>query len=108
MLARFALGASITAALSALLLAGCSEGPAAPSNEDAQAVPEVNVVELQPAPASVICELPGRISPIRIAQVRARVSGIVVSRNFMQGSDVNAGAALDELARRTFEIDLSS
>src|ERR1700721_18268 len=33
MLARFALGASITAALSALLLAGCSEGPAASSNE---------------------------------------------------------------------------
>jgi membrane fusion protein, multidrug efflux system len=108
MLARFALGASITAALSALLLAGCSEGPAAPSNEDAQAVPEVNVVELQPAPASVIRELPGRISPIRIAQVRARVSGIVVSRNFMQGSDVNAGDVLYELDARPFEIDLDS
>jgi len=108
MLARFALGASITAALSALLLTGCSEGPAAPSGEDAPAVPEVNVVELQPAPASVIRELPGRISPTRIAQVRARVSGIVVSRNFTQGSDVNAGDVLYELDARPFEIDLDS
>jgi membrane fusion protein (multidrug efflux system) len=108
MLARFALGASITAALSALLLTGCSEGPAAPSGEDAPAVPEVSVVELQPAPASVIRELPGRISPMRIAQVRARVSGIVVSRNFTQGSDVNAGDVLYELDARPFEIDLDS
>jgi membrane fusion protein (multidrug efflux system) len=108
MLARFALGASITAALSALLLTGCSEGPAAPSGEDAPAVPEVSVVELQPAPASVIRELPGRISPTRIAQVRARVSGIVVSRNFTQGSDVNAGDVLYELDARPFEIDLDS
>jgi membrane fusion protein (multidrug efflux system) len=108
MLARFALGASITAALSALLLTGCSEGPAAPSGEDAPAVPEVSVVELQPAPASVIRELPGRISPMRIAQVRARVSGIVVSRNFTQGSDVNVGDVLYELDARPFEIDLDS
>jgi membrane fusion protein, multidrug efflux system len=108
MLARFALGASITAALSALLLTGCSEGPAAPSGEDAPAVPEVSVVELQPAPTSVIRELPGRISPMRIAQVRARVSGIVVSRNFTQGSDVNAGDVLYELDARPFEIDLDS
>jgi membrane fusion protein, multidrug efflux system len=108
MLARFALGASTTAALSALLLTGCSEGPAAPGGEDAPAVPEVSVVELQPAPASVIRELPGRISPMRIAQVRARVSGIVVSRNFTQGSDVNAGDILYELDARPFEIDLDS
>jgi membrane fusion protein (multidrug efflux system) len=108
MLARFALGASIAAALSALLLTGCSEGPAAPSGEDAPAVPEVSVVELQPAPASVIRELPGRISPMRIAQVRARVSGIVVSRNFTQGSDVNVGDVLYELDARPFEIDLDS
>jgi membrane fusion protein, multidrug efflux system len=106
MLARFALGAGITTALATLLVAACSEGPAAPGGEDAQPVPEVSVVELLPAPASVIRELPGRISPTRIAQVRARVSGIVVSRNFTQGGDVNAGDVLYELDARPFEIDL--
>ncbi len=107
MLARFALAAGIATALS-LLLTGCSEGPAAPSSENAQTVPEVSVVELQPAPVSVIRELPGRISPTRIAQVRARVSGIVVSRNFTQGSDVKAGDILYQLDARPFEIDLDS
>ena len=108
MTARSVLHNSVMALLFAGLLTGCSEGPAAPSGEDAPAVPEVSVVELQPAPASVIRELPGRISPTRIAQVRARVSGIVVSRNFTQGSDVNAGDVLYELDARPFEIDLDS
>ena len=88
------------------MLAGCSEGPAAPSGEDIPAVPEVSVVELQPAPLAVIRELPGRIAPTRIAEVRARVSGIVVSRNFEQGSDVKAGDVLYELDARPFEIDV--
>ena len=73
------------------MLAGCWEGPTAPSGEHTPAVPEVSVVELQPVPLAVVRELPGRIAPTRIAEVRARVSGIVVSRNFEQGSDVKAG-----------------
>ena len=108
MFACFALRGSVAALLFAWLLAGCSEGPAAPSGEDTPTVPEVSVVELQPAPLAVIRELPGRISPTRIAEVRARVSGIVVSRNFRQGSDVKAGDVLYELDARPFEIDLDS
>src|SRR5215469_7647241 len=98
----------VPALLLALLIAGCSEGPAAPSGEEAPTVPEVSVVELQPSPLAVIRELPGRISPTRIAEVRARVSGIVVSRTFKQGGDVKAGDVLYELDDRPFEIDLVS
>ena len=47
------------------LLAGCSEGPAAPSSEDSPAVPEVSVAELQPAPLAVIRELPRRNEKVR-------------------------------------------
>jgi hypothetical protein len=67
------------ALLFAGLLAGCTEGPASPSSEDSLSVPEVSVVELQPAPLAVIRELPGRVAPTRIAEVRARVPGIVVT-----------------------------
>jgi membrane fusion protein (multidrug efflux system) len=63
---------------------------------------------LQPAPLAVIRELPGRIAPTRIAEVRARVSGIVVNRNFEQGSDVKAGDVLYELDARPFEIDVDA
>ena len=51
--------------------------------------------------------MPGRIAPTRIAEVRARVSGIVVNRNFEQGTDVKAGDVLYELDARPFEIDVS-
>jgi len=108
MTARSVLHNSVMALLFAGLLAGCSEGPASPSSEDSLSVPEVSVVELQPAPLAVIRELPGRIAPTRIAEVRARVSGIVVNRNFEQGSDVKAGDVLYELDARPFEIDVDA
>jgi len=91
-----------------LLLSACSEGPAASSSQDSPVIPEVSVVELQPAALAVFRELPGRIAPTRIAEVRARVSGIVVNRNFEQGSDVRAGDVLYELDARPFEIELAS
>jgi membrane fusion protein, multidrug efflux system len=108
MTTRLVLHQSLAALLLAGLLAGCSEGPAAPSGEDTLAIPEVSIVELQPAPLAVIRDLPGRIAPTRIAEVRARVSGIVVSRNFEQGSDVKAGDVLYELDARPFEIDVEA
>ena len=108
MTARSLLHNSVMALLFAGLLAGCTEGPASPSSEDSLSVPEVSVVELQPAPLAVIRELPGRIAPTRIAEVRARVSGIVVNRNFEQGSDVKAGDVLYELDARPFEIDVDA
>jgi membrane fusion protein, multidrug efflux system len=109
---KMTIGLMLHQSLAALVLAGmlaaCSEGPAAPSSEDTLAVSEVSIVELQPAPLAVIRDLPGRIAPTRIAEVRARVSGIVVSRNFEQGSDVKAGDVLYELDARPFEIDVEA
>jgi membrane fusion protein (multidrug efflux system) len=91
----------------ALMLAACTEGPAAPAAETPPPQ-EVSVLELQPAPHPVIRELPGRIAPTRIAEVRARVSGIVVNRNFEQGSDVKAGDVLYELDAEPFRIELNA
>lgn len=91
------------ATLVCLALAACSEGPAAPSATTPQ---EVGVLSLEPAKLPIIRELPGRIAPTRIAEVRARVSGIVVSRNFEQGSEVKAGDVLYRLDAEPFEIEL--
>ncbi len=92
--------------LVATALSACSEGPAAPRTE---VVPQaVSFVAIQPAPVRVIRELPGRLAPTRIAEVRARVSGIVVSRNFEQGSDVKAGDVLYRLDAAPFEIELKA
>lgn len=87
----FHLVAGITLAAS-LGLAGCGEArPPAPVTQ------EVGVVTVQPRPVALTTELPGRVSPVRIAELRARVDGIVLKRAFTEGSDVCAGQLLYQI-----------
>lgn len=55
---------------------------------------EVSVITIKQAALGVTNELPGRLESSRIAEVRARVPGIVLKRTFREGSDVKAGATL--------------
>jgi membrane fusion protein (multidrug efflux system) len=55
---------------------------------------EVGVVTLSPTPVTLTRELPGRTSAFRVAEVRARVNGIVLKRRFVEGSDVKEGQVL--------------
>ncbi len=55
---------------------------------------EVGVVTLAPTAVTLTQELPGRISAFRVAEVRARVNGIVVKRLFTEGSEVREGQPL--------------
>ncbi len=79
------------ALLSAAALAACGSRGAAPP---APAPVEVGVVTIVPAPVTLTRELPGRTSPFRVAEVRARVNGIVQKRLFAEGSDVKEGQKL--------------
>jgi membrane fusion protein (multidrug efflux system) len=74
----------------ALLAAGCGEKPPAMAPH----TPEVGVVTLAPAAVPVVAELTGRTSAFLDAQVRARVDGIVLRREFTEGSVVRAGQRL--------------
>lgn len=74
-----------------VLLSACSEKPAA--DTQGMKVP-VSVVELQPKATTVYTELPGRVEAIEDAQIRARVTGIVTSIEFQQGSKVKEGDLL--------------
>lgn len=73
------------------LLAACNEAPQAPQQE--MKVP-VSVVEVQPRSVVIDTELPGRVHAIEDAEIRARVTGIVQSIEFEQGSEVHAGQKL--------------
>jgi membrane fusion protein (multidrug efflux system) len=42
-------------------------------------------------------ELPGRIDALRVAEIRARVSGILLKRTFEEGADVKAGDILFQI-----------
>ena len=70
------------------LLAGCNEPIAATAAAKPQE-PEVGTFTVRPQSRALVRELPGRIAPTRVSEVRARVSGIVVERLFQQGTEVN-------------------
>ena len=91
----------------ALPLAACGPKPAAP----APAAPppaEVGVVRAEPASVGLVTELPGRTEASRIAQVRARVAGIVQRQLFREGSDVKAGQPLFRLDDAPYRATLAS
>ncbi|MBS1110325.1 MAG: efflux transporter, family, subunit [Anaeromyxobacteraceae bacterium] len=73
------------------LLSACSSRSAGPP---APGPVEVGVVTITPTPLTLTRELPGRTSAFRVAEVRARVNGIVQKRLFSEGSDVQEGQKL--------------
>jgi membrane fusion protein, multidrug efflux system len=80
----------ISVAAAAVFLAACGQKQSAPP----QQTPEVGVVTVAPSAVPVVTELPGRTSAFLVAQVRARVDGIVLSRDFVEGSEVKVGQRL--------------
>ena len=90
-------------------LSGCNEAQPTPSAEaSASKPPQVSVVTVQPSPLPYVRELPGRISALRVAEIRARVAGIVVERTFRQGTDVKAGDILYRLDPAPFRVELEA
>lgn len=70
--------------------------------------PSVGVIRLEPKPAIVASELPGRVEAVRIAEVRARVPGIVLERSFREGSDVKAGQVLFRIDPAPLKAEVES
>jgi len=89
------------------LLTGCDE----PSSAVAAAQtsdPEISIVSIRPQSRALVRELPGRVAPTRVSDVRPRVSGIVIERLFNQGSEVKAGDPLYRIDPRPFEVEVQS
>ena len=60
-------------------------------------VPEVGVMTLEPKPAQLYTELPGRVTATRTAEIRPQVAGILQKRLFTEGAEVKAGQALYQI-----------
>lgn len=91
------------------VISGCSD---AKSSAEAQPAapppPAVSVIEVVPETLPILNELPGRIAPTRIAEVRPRVSGIVLERVFEQGSLVKEGDVLYRIDPALFRAQVAS
>lgn len=106
---RCRIGLAALAAALVLAACGAKEGAPAPG-AGAPAMPpaEVGVVTVAPQAVALQTELPGRVSPIRVAQVRARVTGVVLKRLFREGSEVQAGQALYQIDAASYQALLDS
>lgn len=87
-------------------LAAC--GGSAPPQAQPSGPVEVGVIEVEPEPLTLHRELPGRTSAFRVAEVRARVNGIVLERLFEEGADVKEGQALYRIDPLPYEAALES
>lgn len=97
--------AATLAVLAVLALAGC--GPAKPASSKSP-LPEVAVVTVKRSSVPVAVELPGRTSAYLIAQVRARVDGIVQKRGYQEGADVKANQSLYQIDPAQYRAALNS
>ncbi len=89
----------------AIVLAGC--GPANEQASMAEVARPVEVLAVKTEPLALTTELPGRVEPMRVAEVRARVPGIVMQKRFEEGADVKAGDLLFQIDPAPLKAALS-
>lgn len=82
----------VTAA--ALGLAACGRTPPPAAHA---APPEVGVVRVRAESVPLTREVVGRLAPVRTADVRARVPGILLKRLYVEGSEVREGQPLFQI-----------
>jgi membrane fusion protein (multidrug efflux system) len=97
-------GASI---MGASMVAACGPAPnhGPPPTEK---VPSVGYVVLKPGKVALTTELPGRVAPTLIAEVRPQVTGLIQSRNFTEGGEVRAGSVLYQIDPAPYRAALDS
>ncbi len=89
-----------------IILSGCS--PFEETSHASFPPPAVKTITVAGEDMPLKKDYPGRLVPIRLAEVRARVSGIVLERQFEQGSDVHKGDVLFEIDPAKFAAAVAS
>ena len=96
-----------SALVGSVALSGCDQVAEQPK-ASAPAETPVGVVTLNSQAITLKKELPGRVSAFQIAEIRPQVSGIVQSRLFEEGTQVEKGRALYQINPDIFEAELAA
>jgi membrane fusion protein, multidrug efflux system len=88
--------------------AGCKDKSGAQAAPAPPPPVEVGVVTVTPTDVTLTRELPGRTSAFRVAEVRARVNGIVQRRMFEEGADVKEGQPLFKIDPAPYQAAMES
>jgi membrane fusion protein (multidrug efflux system) len=105
---RFPKRSLLLLALAAALLSGPAVRMVQAQAPDQMPPTGVSYVEIKARDIPVTSELPGRIAPVRLAEVRSRVTGIIQARVFEQGSLVKAGDVLYRIDPSLFKVRVAS
>ncbi|MFL9924578.1 efflux RND transporter periplasmic adaptor subunit [Herbaspirillum lusitanum] len=97
---------TLTVAVAAAL-AACGQKPNAQAGAGMPPA-EVSIVTIAPERITISNDLPGRLEATRIAEVRARVAGIVLKRTFREGAEVKAGEVLYRIDPAPFKAAYDS
>lgn len=90
--------------LSLLTLAACG----GKEKQQKPPPPEVGVIQVEPSNAPLTKQLVGRLSAYRSADVRARVSGVLLKRTYEEGSEVKKGQLLFQIDPAPLRATLNS
>lgn len=92
--------------LGLLSLAACGKGK--DQGPPQMPPPEVGVVKVQPQTEPLRKSLVGRLSPYRSADVRARVSGLLLKRVYTEGSEVKQGQLMFQIDPAPYKAALNA
>lgn len=92
--------------LALLSLAACGEQTQRPAAQ--QPAAEVGVITLKPQEAKISTVLPGRVVAYQTSEVRPQVTGILLKRDFVEGTEVKEGDLLYEIDPVQYKAALAS
>ncbi|WP_330149841.1 efflux RND transporter periplasmic adaptor subunit [Shewanella xiamenensis] len=95
---------NVVYALLVITLAGCS-----PEMPDMTTPPPlVSILEVKPSSVELKDDLTGRVAPVRVAEIRPQVTGIIQERLFVQGAEVRAGQPLFQINPAPFKAEVET
>jgi membrane fusion protein (multidrug efflux system) len=92
--------------LAFLTIAGCDNGT--PVEQSTPPAPHVTVELVKLQPLSIAADLNGRLVAPRVAEVRARVAGVLLQRVYREGSQVKQGDVLFRIDPAPFQAEVDS
>ncbi len=103
---RLSPGFSTAALIAVLLVTGCGQHESqagGPGMGAGQQAAQVGAVTIAPQRIVLTTELSGRLSALKVSDVRPQVSGIVLKRLFAEGGNVKTGQVLYQLDPASYQ-----